>query len=90
MKHMAYVYILANISRNKYYIGCTTNIHKRLQRHNSGYVQSTKRMLPIELAFKQHYQTMSEARIVERKLKSLKRKDFIKKIIESGEIKLNS
>jgi len=47
-------------------------------------------MLPIELAFKQHYQTMSEARIVERKLKSLKRKDFIKKIIESGEIKLNS
>ena len=87
---MAYVYILANKLKNKYYVGCTTNIKNRLHRHYSGYVHSTKRMLPVELAFKQYYQSMSEARTVERKLKNLKRKDFIKKIIEGGEIRLSS
>ena len=87
---MAYVYILVNKPRNRYYVGCTTNVQKRLQRHYSGYVHSTKRMLPVELAFKQYYQSMSEARIVEKKLKNLKRKDFIEKIIQGGAIRLSS
>ena len=79
---MAYVYILISKSKSKYYVGCTTNLQKRLQRHNAGYVYSTKRILPVELAFKQYYQSMGEARMVEKKLKNQKRKDYIRKIIE--------
>ncbi|HDI45997.1 MAG TPA: nuclease [Candidatus Omnitrophica bacterium] len=33
---MYYVYILKSISRNRYYIGYTANLHKRIEEHNIG------------------------------------------------------
>jgi hypothetical protein len=44
----------------------------------------------LALAFSQEYQTLREARKIERKLKRLKRKDYIEKIIKDGYIKIKS
>ncbi len=83
---MPFVYILKN-KLGKYYIGSTVNLPERLKHHRGGYTPSTKRMGPISLVFSQEYPTISEAREVEKRLKDLKRKDYIKKIIEDGVIK---
>ncbi len=44
----------------------------------------------VELVLKQEYNTLSEARIIEMKLKKLKRHDYIKKIVENGYIKMRA
>ena len=45
---MYYVYILI-CSDNKPYIGCTTNLKERVERHKNGYVPATKPRRPISL-----------------------------------------
>ncbi len=52
-----------------------------------GFTPSTKRLGKVNLIFKQEYKTLSEARKIERKLKKLKRRDYIEKIIKDGYIK---
>jgi len=42
----------------------------------------------LRLVFTQEYNTLNEARSVERKLKKLKRGDYIEKIIKEGYIKI--
>ena len=44
---------------------------------------------PWKLMFTQEFATIHEARIIELKLKKLKRKDYIKQIIDDGIIKLS-
>ncbi|OGE85907.1 MAG: hypothetical protein A3J48_01045 [Candidatus Doudnabacteria bacterium RIFCSPHIGHO2_02_FULL_46_11] len=82
-----FVYILEDLS-HRYYIGSCANVEKRLKRHLSGLVYTTRRMKEPKLVFHQHYQTMNEAKTIERKLKKLKRKDYIAKIIRDGVIKM--
>jgi predicted GIY-YIG superfamily endonuclease len=53
-----------------------------------GFTPSTKRFGQIELVFSKEYETLKEARKIEMKLKKLKRKDYIQKIIEDGDIKM--
>jgi len=82
-----YIYILKE-SKNIFYIGSTTDIKRRLEQHNTGHTWTTHRMDKPELVFMQEYNLLSEARIIERKIKKLKRKDYIVKIIRDGEIKI--
>ena len=82
-----YIDILKTIN-NKFYIGSTTDIVKRLHQHESGYVNATRYLRPLKLEFFQEYDNFNLARKVEYKLKKLKRKDFIEKIIKDGLIKL--
>lgn len=84
---MSWVYILEN-EDGKYYIGSTTNLNNRLKHHLGGYTPSTKRLGKLQLVFSQEYKLLESARIIERKLKKLKRKDYIKKIIKEGTIKM--
>lgn len=84
---MAYVYILESIE-GKYYIGSTINIEKRIKHHFGLYTPSTKRLKVSKLKFSQKYPTLKEARYVEKRLKELKRKDYIDKIIKDGHIKI--
>lgn len=83
---MAFIYILKN-NLGGYYIGSTVNLPQRLKHHYGGHTPSTKRMGQISLVFSQEYPTISEARAVERRLKDLKRKDYIERIIKDGFIK---
>jgi len=85
---MPFVYIL-NTASNKYYIGSTINLDERLKHHRGGHTHSTKRLGAPKLIFFKEYPTLREARLIERKLKKLKRRDYIEKIISEGEIKMS-
>lgn len=85
---MPHVYILESITDGRYYIGSTANLELRIKHHAGGHTPSTKRFSEIKLVFSQEYKTLREARIIEKKLKKLKRKDYLQKIIKDGFIKI--
>lgn len=82
---MYYVYLLKSLKDNKYYIGQTNNIYKRLERHNSGLVISTKNRTPFVLIGYETYQTRSESMWREHQLKSHsdKKNKFINALINA-------
>jgi len=84
---MAFDYILQSKKNNRYYIGSTLNLKRRLEEHNSGKSTYTRNLRPLDLVFYQEYPNIIMARKIEYKLKSFKRKDIIEKIIEDGQIK---
>lgn len=85
---MAYVYILESLKDNRYYIGSTINLKERLKHHKGGFTPSTKRFGGVKLVFSQYFVSLREARYIERRLKNLKRKDYLKKIVEDKYIKI--
>ena len=52
------------------YIGYTSNVEKRLSEHNAGKTPSIKRKIPYKLVYTENYNTKTEARKREYKLKS--------------------
>ncbi len=84
---MAWVYILKTKS-GKYYVGSTKDIEKRIEHHKGGFTPSTKRLRFDSCVLQQEYRTLTEARSVEKKIKSLKRRDYIEKMVKEGYIKL--
>lgn len=84
---MSFVYILKS-EVGKYYIGSTDNLEERMKHHLGGYTSSTSKMGKLELILSQEYNTLGEARRVEKRLKNLKRRDYIDKIIRDGYIKI--
>ncbi len=84
---MPFVYILQN-EKGKYYIGSTPALERRLAQHKVGHTHSTKRLGNVNLVFSQEYETLSEARSVEFKLKKLKRHDYIANIVRDGFVRI--
>ena len=71
------VYILFSEQRSRYYVGQTADIDKRLERHNQGKVPSTKYGVPWELVLQQEVSDLSEAVLLERKIKKRGAKRYI-------------
>ncbi len=84
---MSWVYILKN-DMGRYYIGSTTDLNQRLKHHQGGFTPTTKRLGNMQLVLAQGYETLKGARIIERRLKRLKRKDYLDKIVREGRIKM--
>ena len=84
---MPFVYILES-SKGLLYIGSTVNLKRRLNHHQNGHTKSTKKMGSLNLIFSQEYPTLSDARSIEKRLKQLKRRDYILKIIADGAIRM--
>lgn len=82
-----FVYILKD-DKGKFYIGSTTDIKRRMRQHKYRHTQTTTRMQKPKLVLLQEYSSLDTARKVERRIKNLKRKDFIEKIIKDGFIKI--
>ncbi|HMN23442.1 MAG: GIY-YIG nuclease family protein [Ignavibacteriaceae bacterium] len=78
-----YVYILKSITLNKFYIGQTNNLERRLFYHNSGYSKSTKSGMPWNLVYKKLFLSRAEAMKREKQLKSYKNKSYLEKIIDN-------
>jgi len=66
---MVKVYILYSRSLNRYYIGHSSNLEDRLERHNRGRSKYTKGGKPWELIWVMVCDTRSEAMKLERKIK---------------------
>ena len=75
------VYILKSKKFNKYYIGHTADLSRRLQEHNLGKTRSIKRYIPFELIYSESYNTKSEAYKRERQIKKYKGGEAFKKLI---------
>ena len=78
-----YVYIIYSIEHDRFYIGQSNNINKRLIRHNKGYVRSTKPYTPWKIVHFEEFHSRAQAVNREKYLKSLKSKAAIRKLIDS-------
>ncbi len=70
---MYYTYILKMIS-DKFYIGYTDNLKRRLQEHKCGHVNTTKKFLPIQLIFYEAFLNKKDATRREKYFKTNKGK----------------
>jgi putative endonuclease len=66
-----YVYVLHSNKDGKLYIGCTSDVAERMQRHNSGNVPATLYRRPLTLIHTEQYEKKADAFNRERFLKSL-------------------
>ena len=67
---MPYLYILKN-AKGRYYTGITTTTpHERLNRHNRGYVHSTKSGKPWSVIYNREFDSLIKARALEKQIKS--------------------
>jgi Predicted endonuclease containing a URI domain len=76
---MFYVYILKSDTNTELYIGCTNNLQRRVEEHNSGSVSSTKKYIPYKLIHYEAFLNKHDAFAREQYLKSGWGKKFLKK-----------
>ena len=79
-----YVYILYSSSLDKYYVGFTQDLTKRLARHNSGLNRSTKPGLPWELKYSEVFESRAEAMAREKQVKSQKSRKYLEALIDGS------
>jgi putative endonuclease len=84
-----FVYILRSQSSGRYYIGSSIDPQRRLIEHNNGETKSIRNKGPWKIVLQQDYPDIVTAKRVELKLKSLKRRDYLDKIIESKKITIS-
>lgn len=69
---MFYAYIIKSLLTGRFYIGSTSDLKKRVVRHNNGGSVYTKKYRPFELIWNESYNTRAEAVRREREIKSWK------------------
>jgi len=79
---MPCMYILRSITTNKFYVGSTSDFGSRLQHHQAGHTPSTKKRGPWNLAYREDFATVAEARRREREIKSWKSHRTIQELID--------
>ena len=80
---MCWFYILKNKKTGKYYSGSTNNIKRRVKQHKSGYTRTTRILQTDELVYAEKFNTIQEARMREKKIKSYKSKKYIEWLISN-------
>lgn len=81
---MYYAYILKSLKDGKLYAGRTKTLHKRLDQHQTGLVQSTKGRRPLALIFYEGFITQSDAIRRERYFKTTKGKKALKLMLRDS------
>ena len=64
-----YLYLLRSLKDRKFYLGCTSNLKRRLDAHNQGLNTSTKMRKPFELVYCEIYPNSKLAKKREYQLK---------------------
>jgi len=77
------VYILYSKSFNRYYVGYTNDLDRRIAEHNRKKGKFTDAGIPWKLVHYELYSTKNEAMAREKYIKSRKSKSFILEIIKS-------
>jgi putative endonuclease len=67
---MFYIYVLYSKATQRYYVGSTEKVEKRIQEHNSGKSKSTRAGTPWELIYTECFETRSKAMQQEKRIKS--------------------
>jgi len=69
---MFYTYIIKSCRTNRYYVGYSEDVSKRLNQHNAGQNISTKSGIPWKLVYYEKFETRTEAWKRERQIKRYK------------------
>jgi putative endonuclease len=77
-KCMHYVYVLLSKKDRQLYIGYTTDLKRRILKHQKGFVHTTKHRLPIILIYYEAYAFQSDAKRREKFLKGGKGRQELK------------
>jgi putative endonuclease len=56
-----FLYILKSVKDEKYYVGITDDVARRLKEHNLGYNKSTKPYRPYNIVHLEEFKTKEEA-----------------------------
>jgi putative endonuclease len=75
-----FVYILYSQKLLKHYIGQTSDLNARLERHNQGRNPFTKKGLPWELIYFRECEKRAEAMRLEKQIKNLGTKRFLESL----------
>jgi putative endonuclease len=76
-----FVYVLKSENFDRFYIGQTDNIERRLKQHNKGKVLSTIAYVPFKLVLKEEFSSRCDAVAREKELKSTNGRRYIKSIL---------
>jgi putative endonuclease len=79
----AFLYILYSEKLDKFYIGSTSDIVRRISEHNRGKEKFTKTGMPWELKYKEEFSELIDARRRELFIKKQKSRKFIENLIKS-------
>ncbi len=66
----SYVYILRSLHVDKFYVGCTNDLKKRLREHNLGKSFATKPRIPFQLVYYEAFPHRLDAETRERFFKT--------------------
>ena len=77
-----YVYIIFSRVIDKFYIGYTSDIHKRLEEHNSGVSTFTSKARDWEIKYFEFFPSRQAALKREQEIKSKKSRKYIEWLIQ--------
>jgi putative endonuclease len=85
---MHYLYIIYSKSIDRYYVGESPDIFRRLDQHNSHYFKGafTKAAEDWEVVLSMECENRTDATYLEKFIKRMKSKTFIRKIIKDNRI----
>ena len=85
---MHFVYIIYSVSRDLYYTGESSDPHERLIKHNSGHYSDsfTNQASDWKLIFILECAHRSQAILIERHVKKMKSRTYIKNLIDYPDI----
>ena len=81
----SYCYILFSSKLDKYYVGPTSDIQRRLAEHNRRKEKFTSIGIPWVLVYQELFDTLQAARQREQYIKKMKSRKFIENLIRSVE-----
>ncbi len=79
-----YVYIIQSQKDKSYYIGTTSDLSERIERHKLGRSKYTKPKRPWKLVYIEEYPNRSSAMKREYAIKRHKRKEYIEDLIKNS------
>lgn len=80
---MYFFYVLKSLKDGRYYKGYSSDLTKRIERHNAGGVKSTKYRRPLELIYYESFTIEKQARDREKWSKTFDGGMELKKIIQN-------
>lgn len=81
---MWYVYVLESITTKQLYKGLTDNLPRRLNQHFLGKSMTTRKLLPLRLVHVEICKNRSEARTIEKYLKSGYGREILREIVSNN------
>ena len=79
-----FVYILRSEKDGSYYIGHTSNLEDRLERHNQGRSQYTRTKVPWKLIYYEKFESKSDAMRREYEIKGKKGRRYIDILVRAS------